>query len=111
MGEDAEMPRREQGALLREVRLRQAEKQVKTPVPHPQPVHEEGDEMDRDVEEPEDEEEGEGTRDAPNEVVTDTASPREVPKPETENGRGDYGSIAEESCSSGSDGAVGRWSV
>ena len=42
---------------MREVILRQAETQVKTPVLPPQPVQEEGDEMDRDVEEPEDEEE------------------------------------------------------
>ena len=47
-GEDAEIPRREQGALLLEVRLRQAVKQVKAPVPAPQPVQEEDDEMDQD---------------------------------------------------------------
>ena len=47
-GEEAEMPRREQGALFREVRLKQAEKPVKAPVPAPQPVQEEDDEMDQD---------------------------------------------------------------
>ena len=56
-GEEAEMPRREQGALLREVRLRQAEKQVKAPVPATQPVQGGGDEMDQDEEKPEAEEE------------------------------------------------------
>ena len=40
-GEDAEMPRREQGAFRREVMARQAEKQAKAPVPVPQPVSEE----------------------------------------------------------------------
>ena len=80
-GEEAEMPRREQGALLREVRLRQAEKQVKAPVPAPQPVQEEDDEMDQDEEEPEAEEEGEGTSNALIEVVAETALPRELPKP------------------------------
>ena len=56
-GEESEMPRREQGSLLREVILKQAEKQVKAPVPAPQPVQEVDDEMDQDEEEPEAEEE------------------------------------------------------
>ena len=37
-GEDAEMQRREQGAFLREVRLRQAVKQARASVKAPQPV-------------------------------------------------------------------------
>ena len=78
------MPRREQGAFLREIRLRQAENQVRAPVPAPQPVQDEGDEMDEDEEEPEAEEGGEGTMNAPIEVVAETALPRDVPKPAEE---------------------------
>ena len=40
-GEQDDVPRREQGALLREVRLRQAVRQAKAPVQVPQPVPEE----------------------------------------------------------------------
>ena len=48
---------REQGALLREIRLRQAEKQAKLPLQAPRPVPEEKeDEMEEDKEEPEEEE-------------------------------------------------------
>ena len=75
------MPRREQGALLREVRLRQVKKQVKAPVPPPQPVQEEDVEIDQDEEEPEAEEEGEGTKSAPIKVVAETTLLRELPKP------------------------------
>ena len=39
-GEDAEMPRREQGAFSREVRLRQAVEQAKVPVQVPRSVPE-----------------------------------------------------------------------
>ena len=53
-GEDAEMQRREQGAFLREVRLRQAVKQARVPVRAPQPVPEEKDtDMEGDVEDAE----------------------------------------------------------
>ena len=80
-GEDAEIPMREQGAFLREIRLRQAEKQVKAPVPATQPALEEVDEMEQDEEEPGAEEGCEGTRGAPIEVVAKTVLPREVAKP------------------------------
>ena len=74
-GENAEMPRREQGAFLREVRLRQAVKQARAPVQAPQPVPEEkDDEMDEDVEEED------GTRETPIEVTAEVVAPREVPK-------------------------------
>ena len=75
-GENAEIPRREQGAFLREVRLRQAVKQARAPVQAPQPVPEEkDDEMDEDVEEEE------GTRETTIEVTAEVVAPREVPKP------------------------------
>ena len=54
-GEDAEMPRIEQRAFLREVRARQAVRQAKVPVQAPQPVIEEKeDDMEEDVDEAED---------------------------------------------------------
>ena len=81
-GDDVDIPRREQGALLREVRLMQAEKQAKMPVQAPQPVPEEkDDDMEEDEEEPEVEEEAEGTMETPIEVVAEVVAPREVPKP------------------------------
>ena len=53
-GEQDDIPRREQGAFLREVRLRQAVKQAKVPVQVPQPVPDEKeDDMEEDVEESE----------------------------------------------------------
>ena len=57
-GEQDDIPRREQGAFLREVRLRQALKQAKAPVQAPQPVPEEKEDiMEEDVEGSEKEEE------------------------------------------------------
>ena len=76
------MPRREQGAFLREVRERQAERQAKVPVQAPQPVSEEKeDDMEKDQEEPEKEEDAEGNRETPIEVTAEVVAPREVPKP------------------------------
>ena len=81
-GEQDDIPRKEQGALLREVRLRQAVKQAKAPVQAPQPVPEEKeDDMEEDVEESEKGKETEGTRENPMEVVAEVVAPREVPNP------------------------------
>ena len=73
---------REQGAFLREVRPRQAEKQSKAPVQAPQPVPWKKDhDMEEDVEESEKGKETEGTRETPIEVVAEVVAQREVPKP------------------------------
>ena len=60
------MPRREQGAFLREVRARQAERQAKVPVQAPQPVSEEKeDDIEKDEEGPEEERQRGDTRETP----------------------------------------------
>ena len=65
-GEQDDVPRREQGALLREVRLRQAVRQAKALVQVPQPVPEEKEDvMEEDVEESEKEREPEGIQETP----------------------------------------------
>ena len=47
-GEGAEeVQRREQGAFMRDIRARHAEKKAKVPVQAPQPVQEEDDDMDQ----------------------------------------------------------------
>ena len=103
------MPRREQGALLREVRLKQAEKPVKAPVPAPQSVQEGDDEMDQDEEEPESEEEGEGTRNAPIEVVAETALPSELPKTAEERRRPRVEEATTETMPKKTATAMGQW--
>ena len=81
MGEDqAEVQRRQQGALEREVRARHAaEELAKAPVQAQQPVHEENDEMDED--EQESETSAAGDRITPTEVVNEVVVPIDVPKP------------------------------